>query len=301
MGLTIKKTAFEGWQNCIEISNGIIDLIAATDIGPRILRFGFVGKDNELGLRAEDKGNVGGGEWRNYGGHRLWHSPEVMPRTYSPDNDMVECVKVEGGIRLVQKPEPWVNMQKEITIAMSETEPKVKLTHKITNKGAWAAEFSPWSISVMATGGIELIPQADRDTGFLANRSIVLWPYSKMDDHRVHWGSKYIVLEQDPKCAPPFKVGTQNEKGWGAYFNHNHIFVKRFVHDRAATYPDFGASFETYTTDWMVEIESLGPVSKVEPEACVEHVENWELVDNVPTPEIDETVLENIVKKYIEN
>ena len=31
-----------------------------------------------------EKGKTGGSEWHIYGGHRLWHAPEVMPRTYYP-------------------------------------------------------------------------------------------------------------------------------------------------------------------------------------------------------------------------
>jgi hypothetical protein len=35
--ITIRKIEYKGWKNCIEITNGIIDLIATTDVGPRII------------------------------------------------------------------------------------------------------------------------------------------------------------------------------------------------------------------------------------------------------------------------
>ncbi|SHF66946.1 hypothetical protein SAMN02746089_02353 [Caldanaerobius fijiensis DSM 17918] len=296
MSVSINKVAFAGWENCIQISNGIVDIVATVDVGPRLIRYGFTGDVNEFAVKEEDAGKVGGNQWRNYGGHRLWHSPEVMPRTYSPDNEVVDWQEIQNGVRLIQKPEPWVNMQKEITVILSPDSSEVKLIHKITNTGAWAVKLAPWSISVMATGGIEIIPQIDKDTGFLPNRSVVLWPYSKMNDHRVFWGERYIALKQDPDMKSPFKLGTQNEKGWVAYINNGHMFVKRYTHITGAEYPDFGASFETYTTDWMIEIETLGPLVELQPGSSVEHVEEWELIDGVKTPDFDEVAFDEIAR-----
>jgi len=294
VSVKVDKIEFAGWKNCVHVSNGIVDIVATLDIGPRIIRYGFAGDANVFCVREEDAGKVGGDEWRNYGGHRLWHSPEVMPRTYSPDNQAVDCQQIQNGIKLVQKPEPWVNMQKEIDVVLSPDSSKVKVIHKITNVGAWAARLAPWSISVMSTGGIEIIPQVKKDTGFLPNRSVVLWPYSKMNDPRVYWGEKYIALRQDPHMKPPFKLGTQNEKGWAAYVNNGQMFVKRYSHMPESEYPDFGASFETYTTDWMIEIETLGPLVDLEPGATVEHVEEWELFHNIHTPGFDEGIFDEL-------
>jgi len=40
------KYSWRGWPNCIHISNGEVDLIGTTDVGPRIMRYGFVGQKN---------------------------------------------------------------------------------------------------------------------------------------------------------------------------------------------------------------------------------------------------------------
>lgn len=58
----VKKAEYKGWKNCIEISNGIIDMIVTTDVGPRIIRFGFVGKENEFVEFPEHVGKTGGDE-----------------------------------------------------------------------------------------------------------------------------------------------------------------------------------------------------------------------------------------------
>lgn len=298
MAIKIDKMNFLGWENSIKLSNGIIDVVATTDIGPRIVRFGFENDVNEFNLDPKTIGLKGGDEYRYYGGHRLWHSPEDRKRTYVPDNDEVDWHEIENGMRLIQKPEKWVNTQKQIDIILSPDENKVRLIHRITNLGAWPIELSAWTITVLATEGIEIIPQPNKDTDLLPNRQIVLWPYSKMNDKRVYWGEKYIALKQDPNNKAPFKLGINNQEGWAAYARGGHLFVKRYYPQHDATYPDFGVSFETYTNDWMLEIETLSPFTKLQPGETVEHIEEWELYNNVNVKDIDEGAFDEVVEKY---
>src|SRR6478672_4770522 len=77
-----EKINFGGWPNCIRLSNNESELIVTTDIGPRIIRLGFINKQNFFYLSEEDRGKKGGNDWRIYGGHRLWLAPEAMPLTY---------------------------------------------------------------------------------------------------------------------------------------------------------------------------------------------------------------------------
>ena len=298
MAIKMEKINFLGWENSIKLSNGIIDVVATTDIGPRIVRFGFESDVNEFNLDPKTISLKGGDEYRYYGGHRLWHSPEDRKRTYVPDNDEVDWHEIENGVRLIQKPEKWVNTQKQIDIILNPDESRVRLVHRITNLGAWPIELSAWTITVLNTEGIEIIPQPNKDTDLLPNRQIVLWPYSKMNDKRVYWGEKYIALKQDPNNKAPFKLGINNQEGWAAYARGGHLFVKRYYPQHDATYPDFGVSFETYTNDWMLEIETLSPFTKLQPGETVEHVEEWELYNNVNVKDIDEGAFDEVVEKY---
>ncbi|NSW92610.1 MAG: hypothetical protein HPY74_18490 [Firmicutes bacterium] len=294
--IKITKKEYKGWKNCIEISNGIVDIIATTDVGPRIIRFGFTGKENEFCEVEGQVGTTGGNEWKIYGGHRLWHSPEHKPRSYEPDNSKIDYWEKENGIVLSQPVEPWAQIKKEIEVSLSPDKPKVFLLHRLTNKGAWPVELAAWALTVMAPGGKEIIPQVTKDTGLLPNRMISLWPYTKLNDHRVYWGEKYITLQHDCNAKGPFKIGLPNEDGWAAYANHGHLFVKQFQHIDGALYPDFGASsFETYTCDFMTEIETLSPLVVLDPDESVEHTEIWSLYDNVKVPENEEDIDEIIL------
>ncbi|MBU2563373.1 MAG: DUF4380 domain-containing protein, partial [Actinobacteria bacterium] len=84
-----EKYKFGGWKNCIRMTNGEVEIIITTDVGPRIVRFGFVGDQNLFREFKQQQGKTGGDKWLIYGGHRLWHAPEVKPRTYFPDNNPV--------------------------------------------------------------------------------------------------------------------------------------------------------------------------------------------------------------------
>src|SRR3954464_4830767 len=82
----IEKTAWGGWPNCYRISNGEVEVIITSDIGPRGMRYAFVGGQNLFKVYEDQLGQSGEPVWRHRGGHRVWIAPEQMPRTYAPDN-----------------------------------------------------------------------------------------------------------------------------------------------------------------------------------------------------------------------
>ena len=196
-GVTIQKIPYGGWKNCVQITNGIVDLIVTVDVGPRIIRYGFTGQDNEMCEVSSTMGLTGGDEWRIYGGHRLWHSPEARQRTYEPDNNPVKWENILNGIKTIQEVEPRAKIKKEMEISLLPQSTRVRVIHRLYNSGLWPLELSVWSISAMAPGGKEVIPQTRKDTGLLPNRIMSLWPYARLNDPRVYWGDKYIILQQD--------------------------------------------------------------------------------------------------------
>lgn len=292
----VSKVSYGGWENCIKIENHIVKLIITADVGPRIIYYGFLDGENEFCEVKEDMGLTGGDQWRIYGGHRLWHSPEAMPRSYYPDNNPCKIKKIENGIAVSQKTEPTTYMKKDIEVTLDSESSAVNVKHMITNKGLWDVEMAVWALTVMATGGTEIVPQNTNDTGLLANRMLSLWPYTKLNDPRVYWGEKYIFLKQDPKNKDAFKFGMSNDSGWAAYANNNNLFVKRFSTFPDALYPDYsGSSYETYTNDFMLEMESLSPLFILEPSETIEHIECWELYKNIPVPKSEDDVENYIV------
>jgi len=298
-GVKIQKIPYGGWKNCVQITNDLVDLIVTVDVGPRIIRYGFTGNANEFCEIETERGLTGGDQWRLYGGHRLWHSPEDEKRTYEPDNSPVRWDKIKNGIITKQDMEPHTGIRKELEISLNPDNASVEVLHRLTNAGPLPVELSVWSISAMAAKGKEIIPLTGKDTGLLPNRVMALWPYTDLMDPRIHLGKKYIILQHDPGIEQRVKIGTANENGWGAYFNHGHLFVKYYTHYMNARYPDFGVSYETYANDFMLEMETLSPLIVINPSSDAEHVERWELFDKAPMPSNDEYEIELSLKSRI--
>jgi len=283
--ITMEQVAYGGWDNCLRMSNGTVELIATTDVGPRIIRFGFVGQANEFKENQGDLGQTGGDKWRAYGGHRLWHAPENQPRTYAPDNSRVQSEFVDGALVLTQPVEPTTGIRKQMEIRLSPTGSRVEVTHTLTNENLWDVTLAPWALTVMDAGGVLIIPQepyGPHPQNLLPVRPVILWAYSNMADPRWTWGEKAVLLRQDPAATSPAKAGFGNRQGWIAYANRGHLFVKRFGYDVSAEYPDMGCNCETFTNKDMLEAETLGPLVTLGTGEGVSHFETWDLFDGVP-------------------
>ena len=114
-------------------------------------------------------------------------------------------------------------------------------------------------------------------------------------DPRLKSTKKYLTLKQDPNNSNAQKLGTFNVDTWAAYLLNGEAFVKRTKADPAKTYPDFGCSFETFTNNDFLEIETLGPMTKVQPEQTVEQVEHWGLYKNVKPAAITDEELTRVL------
>lgn len=280
----VEKVTYFNQPNCYKLSNGTVEVIVTTDIGPRILRYGFVGEENVFAELPDTKVTTEFGEWNAYGGHRLWHAPEGKPRSYSPDNSPIES-KIEGGsIRLTQPVEPKTGILKEILVTLDPEGTRVTVLHRLTNKNVWDVTLAPWAISIMAAGGVTILPQEpyrSHDDFVLPARPLVLWHYTDLADPRWTLGKKYLQLKTVETMPEPQKVGILNKQGWAAYWRNKTLFVKKFPCVAGATYPDYGSSCETYTAGNFMEIETLAPLKKLEPGETAEHTETWTLHKNV--------------------
>jgi hypothetical protein len=294
--LAMEVVEFAGWPRCVRLSNGRIELVATTDVGPRIIRFGFVGGQNLFKVFRDTEGLTGGDEWHSFGGHRLWHAPEIFPRTYCPDNEPVEH-SWDGRTLVLRTTEPQNLVEREIAVTLSPTEPEARLVHRITNRNPWAIELAAWALSVMAEGGEAIYPQEPyipHPDCLTPARPLVLWHFTDMSDPRWTWGRKYIRLRQDSGATTKQKVGMLSSAAWAAYVLGGDVFLKRCGYDPRATYPDMGCNIESYTDPDILEIETLGPLARLEPGATVEHGERWLLAntDSVATDEdVDAKIL----------
>lgn len=305
--ISVQKIAYKGWPNCYKISNGTVELIVTTDVGPRIIFYGFVGGQNQFQEFADEVGQTNGNQWLSYGGHRLWAAPENL-RTYFPDNVPIKIEHVGNVVKLIAPVQSTTGLQFEIDVHLAATGSHVHLDQTITNHGK-ATQMAPWSITVMHVGGAAILPLPPKGphgarTNLAATGSLALWSYTDFTDSRWVLGDKYIELKQIAHPTGNFqqqKIGVRDVDGWGAYYRDGFLFVKRAEFNKRANYPDFGCNFETYSDPTFLELETLGAMRRLAAGGVARHDEDWWLYKDVPAGQGDAWIDANVLPRVKES
>jgi hypothetical protein len=300
----VEKMQYKGWHNCYRVTNGEIELVVTGDVGPRIIRFGFVGGQNLFKEFPDQLGKSGEEKFQLRGGDRVWKAPEDPIATWAPDNVPVEIQATDSGLIAREPEEPLTHLQKEIEITMPPSGASVRVSHRISNRSLFTLEFAPWALTMMAQGGVAVTgfpPRGRHPVNLEATNPLVMWAYTNLADPRWKFTKKYMMLRQDPENAEAQKLGLFNKDTWAAYILNAEAFVKRVQSDPTKTYPDFGCSFETFTNNDFLEIETLGPVTKVLPGHTVEQVEHWGLYRNVRVSQLSDEELDRVLLPLVQS
>jgi hypothetical protein len=294
----VEKVEYKGWHNCYRVSNGEAELIVTADVGPRIIRYGFVGGQNFFKEYPEQLGGTGEEKFQLRGGDRVWKAPEDPIATWAPDNVPVDVKVTASGLVAREPVEPLTGLQKEIEVAMDRSGTGVTVSHRVTNKSLFALEYAPWALTMMAQGGTAVTgfpPRGHHPQNLEATNPLVMWAYTNLADSRWTFTKKYMALRQDPHNSEAQKLGMFNPDTWAVYLLNGQAFLKWTKPNPAATYPDFGCSFETFTNNEFLEVETLGPLSKVAPGQTAELVEHWRLHKDVSVRELSDAELDRVV------
>ena len=219
------------------------------------------------------------GDFYFQGGHRLWHAPEAMPRTYIPDIGELKITDLPDGVILETQTEPGTGIRKRIEIRLTADKPSVTLTHTLINDGLWAVELAPWAITQFRLGGTVILPMPIGNTdpaGLLHNRQFALWPYARINDPRLKLDDEFILFKADA-LLPPFKIGYFSSLGWMAYWLGGVLFRKSFDVHSGLSHPDNNCNAEMYCNDQFVELESLAPFTALNVGASATHMETWDI------------------------
>jgi len=291
----VEKVEYKGWRNCYRISNGEVELIATGDVGPRVIRFGFVGGQNLFKEFTEQLGKSGEEKFQLRGGDRVWKAPEDPVATWAPDNVSVK-ISVTGNGLIARAPmEPLTRLRKEIEIRMAERGTDVTVVHRVINESLFPLEYSAWALTMMAPGGVAISgfpPRGKHPANLEATNPLVMWAYTNLADKRWTFTKKYLALRQDSNNSDAQKLGMFNRRTWGAYVLNGEVFIKQATGDPRASYPDFGCSFETFTNSEFLEMETLSPLKKAAPGETVEQTEHWSLHKNVQLTELTDAAID---------
>jgi hypothetical protein len=295
----IEKTNYKGWANSYRISNGEVEVVVTSDIGPRVMRYAFPGGQNLFKEFAEGLGKSGEATWQLRGGHRIWIAPEDAVRTYAPDNGPVH-IAIKGDVLEATEPtEPLTGLEKQITVKVAPSGTGVEVLHRIRNTTQKTIELAPWALTMMAQGGAGIHgfpPRGTHPQVLAPSNPLVMFAFTDLTDKRWQFTKKYLILRQDPNNhGQPQKLGSFNAHTWAAYLLGSDLFIKHYEADPKRIYPDFNASFETFTNAEFLEQETLGPMTKLAPGASVDHVERWTLHKNVHIREWNDAELDRVL------
>jgi hypothetical protein len=293
--MPITTTQFAGHE-AIQIEAGRIRLMVTTSVGPRVL--GLLTEDGQNHL-AELPGATlecpGSGDFHLRGGSRLWAAPEDPRVTYRPDDEPVGVEEIGDGIRLVTRPDPVAQTSREIEIRVSGPE-RFAFDYRVINEAEHPQRLAAWAITMVKPLGRAFLPVLTDEFdegGFQGQRNIVLWAYSRNEDPRylVHDGALEVrsaVMAEGPFDVP-FKIGTSMRRGWTAHYREGVLLVKYAGHDEDRQYADMGASGQIYSHADFTELETLGPLTDLDPGDAAEHHEDWAI------HLVDETEAERLV------
>jgi hypothetical protein len=146
----------------------------------------------------------------------------------------------------------------------------------------WTVELAPWAITQFRLGGTVILPLPVGNVdaaGLLPNRQLSFWPYARLNDPRLSLRDDYILFHAD--ALPSFKMGYFNPHGWLAYYIDGVLFKKSFGAQFGTTYPDNNSNAEMYCNERFVELESLAPITKLNPGTSVSLMETWEVMEEL--------------------
>jgi hypothetical protein len=271
-------------HEAIEITAGRIRLMVTTSVGPRVL--GLLTPDDANHLAELPDMTLdcpGSGAFHLRGGSRLWAAPEDPRVTYRPDDEPVGVEEIPDGVRLVTRPDPVAATSRQIEIRVEGPE-RFSFDYRVVNLADEPQWLAAWAITMMKPLGRAFLPVLTGPFdpgGFQAQRNIVLWPYARNDDPRFILHDHAIEVRSavlaDSPADGAFKVGTTLRRGWTAHYRAGLLLVKYAGHDEELEYADMGSSGQVYSHGEFTELETLGPLTTVEPGEAAMHHEDWDV------------------------
>ena len=231
----IEKVNYNGWPNCYRLTNGEVELVVTTDVGPRVIRYAFIGGTNLFKEFDSQLGKSGEAAFMPRGGTRLWMAPEDASLSYQPDNNPVKHTITGSTIELTAPVEPQTGLEKTIFVEL-DGNGAVTLTYRIRNTHAAPRELSPWALSMMAPGGTAITgfpPRGTHPEALLPTNPLVMWAFTNFGDPR--WAFTREIFDFAQRPAKSFAhqgrpLQPENVGRVSARLGHVHQALRRRQH-----------------------------------------------------------------------
>ncbi len=267
------------------LANDQLRLDYLLESGPRLVRLILAGSSENVLAEAPDvHWSTPWGEYHLRGGHRVTIAPEALELSYVPEDGGVMVEDAPGGVRLIRPTEIGSGVSKSIEIQLQPDRPAVTLRHTVRNDRSVPLEIAVWCITQLPLGGIAVAPlrTASIVNRHRPDRQVVLWPYTSWQDARLFADDDYVWIDAQ-SAEDELKIGLLT-RGWIGYLRSGVFFLKRFAPQLELPHPDLNSNTQLYCNQRFIELESLAPLTVLEPGQSTVHVETWEIYRNVTLP-----------------
>jgi hypothetical protein len=278
-------TDFHGLPTC-SLENDHLRIDYLTTAGPRLVRLILAGStDNLLAEVPDVHWPTPWGEYYLRGGHRVAIAPEALELSYVPDDSGLLIEDIPGGVRLIRTTEMASGVSKSIEIQLRPDRPALTLRHTVRNDRAEPLAIAAWAITQLPVGGIAVAPL--RTTPMVnrhrPDRQLVLWPYASWQDERLFADDDFVWIDAQPS-SEELKIGLL-ARGWLGYLRAGVFFLKRFDPQLELPHPDLNTNAQLYCNHSHLELETLAPLTLLEPGESSVQLETWELyrAEDVPS------------------
>ena len=272
MHCIVKETS--QWGRVLWMTHGETEVAVALDFGIRVVHLSASGCENLFYVQPADcSDGFTAGDWRLYGGHRLWLAPESWD-SYYPDNSPISYTVRDDSVLFEQEHDRQLNVYKSLSIAFQE-DGSLRVTQRIRNASQEVLEGAAWGVNTLDAGGTaEIMFACSQIGGFQPQRTISLWSDTNLGDPRLKFTKDRLFATHMP-AKDYLKIGLYSNPGKAFFRNKGQCFELSFGADPDANYPDQGCNFELFMSEQFMELESLGIKTEILPGESAVHTEYW--------------------------
>ena len=289
--LTIDNYNNWGWEECLIIENGFIELVIVPEIGGRVMRYAFPG-DQQMAIHPKnigknfnpdtDKWGPWSGAW-GYGGYKNWPAPQSFwnwpppphlcwgPYTYNIEHQSADSIVVYLESEVETQLAKGLQQARRFTVYNNST--IVKLEQYLMNVNASTRDLSIWDIT-------QTIVQHDSDKDmenfsvyFSTSKSI------RYADQKLNITKLDDGIHRYSDTNKSGKTFMNLDAGWCANVDErdSQSYYKIFEIDPSADHPDQNANFEIYSagSNEYIEIEVLSPLQSLAKGQTMRYDQIW--------------------------
>ncbi len=295
-----------GYENCIEISNGVCRVVLEPNCGGRVLIYEIEGKNalyidpkqnglkfsnNELETAPGIQPCAGrfdiGPEKLNPGTKLFWQGQWSAEITGKFMARMTSQIDKNTGIQLIRD------------FKLDTKTSKLKITQTIKNLGTQPHKLCYWSRTFATGGGICIVPISNPNRfpkGYIEYGDGSVMRFMPESDGNIKVSNDYLLILGPTKAS---KFVFDSDKGWMAYITKDDmLFVKTYDYKKSYEYGEMAAVPLSiwYKDDLVAELEPIGPWEWVAPKGETSYSEIWHLLP-YQYPKNKEVDVENINDK----